>query len=151
MSGPPVPDGTAPIESQVRRDLVQAFRGQLRADTRLVLLGHFLVLALAVLSLWENAPLPWLGWWAAAVGLTTLTRAAWHRAADHPGLTFAKASDEHGTLQVAAGQRVPALGESIRLIPGHCDPTVNLYDWLVTTRGGVVEDVWPVTARGCLG
>ena len=71
--------------------------------------------------------------------------------ADHPGLTFAKASDEHGTLQVAAGQRVPALGESIRLIPGHCDPTVNLYDWLVTTRGGVVEDVWPVTARGCLG
>src|SRR5690606_8998690 len=80
------PDGPDPIEAQVRRDLVQAFRAQLRTDTRLVLMGHSLVLALAVLSLWENAPLPWLGWWAAAVALTTLARTAWHRAADHPGL-----------------------------------------------------------------
>ena len=35
-------------------------------------------------------------------------------------------------------------------IPGHCDPTVNLYDWLVAVRAGRVEAVWPVTARGCL-
>ncbi|MDX2121827.1 MAG: PAS domain S-box protein [Gemmatimonadota bacterium] len=81
------PPATDPIESRVRRDLVRAFRAQLRTDTRLVLLGHFLVLALAVISLRENAPRPWLGWWAAAVALTTLARAAWHRAADHPRLT----------------------------------------------------------------
>jgi len=25
---------------------------------------------------------------------------------------------------------------------------VNLYDWIVGVRGGKVESVWPVTARG---
>jgi D-serine deaminase-like pyridoxal phosphate-dependent protein len=34
------------------------------------------------------------------------------------------------------------------LVPGHCDPTLNLYDELVGVRGGVVECVWPVAARG---
>jgi D-serine deaminase-like pyridoxal phosphate-dependent protein len=70
--------------------------------------------------------------------------------ADNPGLVYQKASDEHGTLLVAADTRAPAAGEVIKLIPGHCDPTVNLYDWLVVTRAGRVEEVWSVTARGCV-
>jgi D-serine deaminase-like pyridoxal phosphate-dependent protein len=37
------------------------------------------------------------------------------------------------------------------LVPGHCDPTVNLYDWIVGMRGDRVECVWPVAARGALG
>ena len=32
--------------------------------------------------------------------------------------------------------------------PGHCDPPVNLYDWIVGLRGDRVESVWPITARG---
>ena len=36
----------------------------------------------------------------------------------------------------------------IRLVPGHCDPTVNLYDWYVGIRGNRVEALWPITARG---
>jgi D-serine deaminase-like pyridoxal phosphate-dependent protein len=67
--------------------------------------------------------------------------------ADLPGVEFLKASDEHGVLKVAQGVRV-AVGDKIRLIPGHCDPTVNLYDWIVGVRGDKVESVWPVTARG---
>ena len=43
-----------------------------------------------------------------------------------------------------------ALGDKIRLIPGHCDPTVNLYDWYVCIRGGRVEQLWPITARGAV-
>ena len=27
----------------------------------------------------------------------------------------------------------------MRLVPGHCDPTVNLYDWYVGIRGDRVE------------
>ena len=65
-----------------------------------------------------------------------------------PGVEYAKASDEHGVLKVAAGARAPALGEKLRLVPGHCDPTVNLYDWLVGVRGERVEALWPITARG---
>jgi D-serine deaminase-like pyridoxal phosphate-dependent protein len=42
-----------------------------------------------------------------------------------------------------------ALGDKIRLIPGHCDPTINLYDWYVCIRGGRVEQLWPIT-RGAV-
>jgi hypothetical protein len=34
------------------------------------------------------------------------------------------------------------------LVPGHCDPTVNLYDWYVGVRNNRVEQLWPITARG---
>jgi len=67
-----------------------------------------------------------------------------------PGVEYAKASDEHGVLKIAAGAKAPKLGEKILLVPGHCDPTVNLYDWLVCVRKGKVEALWPVTARGAL-
>ena len=40
------------------------------------------------------------------------------------------------------------LGEKVWLIPGHCDPTVNLHDWYVGVRNGRVEVLWPVSARG---
>ena len=41
-----------------------------------------------------------------------------------------------------------AVGDKLRLIPGHCDPTVNLYDCYVCMRNGRVETLWPITARG---
>ena len=65
-----------------------------------------------------------------------------------PKAEYVKASDEHGVLRIAPGTRAPRLGEKLRLVPGHCDPTVNLHDWLVCLRGEQVEAVWPITARG---
>lgn len=70
--------------------------------------------------------------------------------ADRPGLAYVKASDEHGVLQVNTAQPPAGWGERLRLVPGHCDPTVNLYDWMVGTRAARVETVWPI-ARGTLG
>jgi len=64
-----------------------------------------------------------------------------------PGLDYTGASDEHGQLAVRDGA-APKLGEKLRLIPGHCDPTVDRYDWYVGVRGGRVECLWPVSARG---
>jgi D-serine deaminase-like pyridoxal phosphate-dependent protein len=64
-----------------------------------------------------------------------------------PGVVYTKAADEHGVLTLTEPARV-TLGKKIKLIPGHCDPTVNLYDWLVCYRGDRVEDIWPITARG---
>jgi len=66
------------------------------------------------------------------------------------GLTYVRASDEHGWVEVAPGTSAPALGEKLLLVPGHCDPTVNLYDWYVCVRKGVVESLWPISARGAL-
>jgi D-serine deaminase-like pyridoxal phosphate-dependent protein len=63
-----------------------------------------------------------------------------------PGITYIKATDEHGTLQLSPQTTVKP-GDKLKLIPGHCDPTVNLHDWLVACRGDKVEAVWPV-ARG---
>lgn len=67
-----------------------------------------------------------------------------------PGVEFVKASDEHGVLAIAPGVEAPALGAKLLLVPGHCDPTVNLYDWYVCVRRGAVEALWPVSARGAL-
>ncbi|MSQ62977.1 MAG: hypothetical protein EXR33_03945 [Betaproteobacteria bacterium] len=44
----------------------------------------------------------------------------------------------------------PRIGDKLPLVPGHCDPTVNLYDWYVCVRKGVVEALWPITARGAV-
>ena len=63
------------------------------------------------------------------------------------GLTYTKASDEHGWVE---GKDLPALGDKLLLVPGHCDPTVNLYDWYVCVRRGTVESLWPITARGAV-
>jgi 3-hydroxy-D-aspartate aldolase len=43
---------------------------------------------------------------------------------------------------------VPAFGEKLLLVSGHCDPTINLYDWYVCVRVGIVADLWQITARG---
>ena len=68
---------------------------------------------------------------------------------------YERPSDEHGNLNLVQSNARPGLGDKIRLIPGHCDPTVNLHDWYVGIRGmagpaPVVESVWPVAARGAL-
>jgi D-serine deaminase-like pyridoxal phosphate-dependent protein len=62
-----------------------------------------------------------------------------------PGAAYAGASDEHGTLK---GEGLPEFGRKVRLVPGHCDPTVDRYDWYVGVRKGRVESLWPVAARG---
>jgi 3-hydroxy-D-aspartate aldolase len=64
------------------------------------------------------------------------------------GVRYVDASDEHGTLAYDADARPPLLGEKLRLVPGHCDPTVDRHDWYVCVRDGRVEAVWPVAARG---
>ena len=72
-------------------------------------------------------------------------------------LEFASGGDEHGILRPRPGASstdLPALGETIWLVPGHCDPTVNLHASYLAVRGGleagVVEAIWPIEARGCL-
>jgi 3-hydroxy-D-aspartate aldolase len=64
------------------------------------------------------------------------------------GVEYQRASDEHGVLRLEPDGRGLALGDRVWLVPGHCDPTINLHDWYVAVRGGRVEALWPITARG---
>ena len=66
-----------------------------------------------------------------------------------PGLDYVGASDEHGKIVVKDGTR-PGCGDKLRLVPAHCDPTVDRYDWYVGVRKGRVECLWPVAARGAM-
>jgi len=59
---------------------------------------------------------------------------------------YIKCSDEHGVIADPDG--VLKVGDKLHLVPGHCDPTVNVHDWYVGVRDGKVEVVWPVSARG---
>jgi D-serine deaminase-like pyridoxal phosphate-dependent protein len=66
-------------------------------------------------------------------------------------LDYFNGGDEHGILR---GADLPAIGETVWLIPGHCDPTVNLHEHLLGVRGGLqhgkVEQIIRVDARGAL-
>ncbi|MEQ9676297.1 MAG: DSD1 family PLP-dependent enzyme [Roseovarius indicus] len=59
---------------------------------------------------------------------------------------YVKCSDEHGVVADPGG--VLSVNDKLKLVPGHCDPTCNVHDWYVGVRGGKVEVVWPVSARG---
>jgi D-serine deaminase-like pyridoxal phosphate-dependent protein len=70
-------------------------------------------------------------------------------------LEYFNGGDEHGVLRPAGtGHRIPAIGRMLWLIPGHCDPTVNLHDYMIGVSGGLrtgtVERIIKVDARGAL-
>jgi D-serine deaminase-like pyridoxal phosphate-dependent protein len=67
-------------------------------------------------------------------------------------LRYIAANDEHGILQAVKDEEAKVLdellGQHLLLIPGHCDPTCNLYADYVGVRKGMVECVWSIDARG---
>ena len=70
-------------------------------------------------------------------------------------LAYTSGGDEHGILRPAGdNQRVPTLDDTVWLIPGHCDPTVNLHNFMIGVGGGLergkVEKIIRVDARGAL-
>lgn len=64
----------------------------------------------------------------------------------HPDVTTVTVNDEHAVLSDPGNTL--AINDTVRLIASHCDPTCNLHDWYVGVRDGVVETLWPVSARG---
>jgi D-serine deaminase-like pyridoxal phosphate-dependent protein len=81
-----------------------------------------------------------------AVAVDSGLPTVWQR----PDIRYTSASDEHGKLQYGSETAAPRVGEKLRLVPGHCDPTVDKFDWYVGVRNGRVECLWPVAARGGL-
>lgn len=69
---------------------------------------------------------------------------------DHGNPTIEEAriwfcSDEHVTF---ARTPPPAIGERIRVVPAHVDPTVAYHERIYVVEGDDVVDVWPIDLRG---
>lgn len=60
---------------------------------------------------------------------------------------FRFAGDEHGKL-VFGGPPPVALGDTVQIVPGHCDTTINLHDAYVVHRSGTFVERWPIAGRG---
>jgi D-serine deaminase-like pyridoxal phosphate-dependent protein len=64
------------------------------------------------------------------------------------GVRYQPEGDEHGSLIWEEGTKGVEIGDRVKMIPSHIDPTINLHDYYYAYREGVIEEIWPVAARG---
>ncbi|RAK90548.1 hypothetical protein BO79DRAFT_170405 [Aspergillus costaricaensis CBS 115574] len=62
--------------------------------------------------------------------------------------THQNLGDEHGALSWDEGTPDLKVGDRVEMVPSHIDPTINLHDFYFAHRGGVIEEIWSVDARG---
>lgn len=64
-----------------------------------------------------------------------------------PGATIWYCSDEHVVFSVDDG-RLPRVGDRVRLLPAHIDPTCALHERMWLVDGDEVLESWPIDMRG---
>ena len=84
-------------------------------------------------------------WVVADVGLKSLGMD--HGNPTVPGSTVWFCSDEHTTFAPDEPGSV-RVGDRIRVLPAHVDPTVALHEWIHLVDGDEVVESWPVDLRG---
>ena len=67
---------------------------------------------------------------------------------DVEGVVYHWGGDEHGIIQLHDPSKPIVLGDKLKVLTPHCDPTVNLHDFYFPYRDGVVREIWPISARG---
>ena len=70
------------------------------------------------------------------------------RILEYPDAEIAGFSEEHGMVDLAGSASKPRIGEVVSVVPNHCCVVTNMMDEVHAVRGGKVEAVWPVAARG---
>ena len=65
-----------------------------------------------------------------------------------PGSSIWYCSDEHTVFSPRNGTPLPAIGDCVRLVPAHIDPTCALHERMWVVEGDEVVDCWPVDMRG---
>lgn len=65
-----------------------------------------------------------------------------------PGFDYTAGSDEYGTITFEQSSKTYKVGDKLEVIIPHCDPVVNLYDFMYGIRKDKVETVLPILARG---
>jgi len=101
--------------------------------------------------------------WTTVISRPTPTRvicdAGWKAMAAYPKLpaplglgevASLKLSAEHATVELESPAPAPEVGDKVEFVVGYSDSTVFLHDRLHGVRGGELEVVWPILARGRL-
>lgn len=70
------------------------------------------------------------------------------RILEYPALQIAGLSEEHGHVAIPAGSAAPRIGERVSVIPDHACVVTNLHDRVYGARGGRIERVFEISARG---
>jgi D-serine deaminase-like pyridoxal phosphate-dependent protein len=70
------------------------------------------------------------------------------RIIEYPDAEITGFSEEHGMVDLAGCTSKPRIGEVVSVVPNHCCVVTNMMDEVHAVRGGRVEAVWPVAARG---
>ena len=65
-----------------------------------------------------------------------------------PGFSYNAGSDEYGTITFEKANKTYKVGDRLEVIVPHCDPVINLYDFIYGIRREKVESVLPILARG---
>jgi D-serine deaminase-like pyridoxal phosphate-dependent protein len=65
-----------------------------------------------------------------------------------PDFKYNAGSDEYGTITFEKSSKTYQVGNRLEVIVPHCDPVVNLYDYMYGIRGDKVESILPILARG---
>jgi 3-hydroxy-D-aspartate aldolase len=63
------------------------------------------------------------------------------------GASVTSLNDEHAIMAIPPDCTI-RIGDRVRLIPSHTDPTMNLHDVIYAVEGERIVDVWPISARG---
>lgn len=66
------------------------------------------------------------------------------------GTAYSFFGDEHGCLTFPTPADSLPLGSIVAFVTPHCDPTINLHDYLHVVRNDTVVDIWRIVARGVL-
>ena len=111
-------------------------------DTAYATLGFPFEHALSVLATVVSVS---TGWAVADVGLKSLGMD--HGNPTIPGAAVWFCSDEHTTFAPEEGQAVK-VGDRVRVLPAHIDPTVAMHEAMYLVEGDEVVDRWAVDLRG---
>ena len=65
-----------------------------------------------------------------------------------PDFDYNAGSDEYGSVKIINPNKKYNVGDKFEVIVPHCDPVVNLYDFMYGIRNGKVEKILPILARG---
>ena len=66
------------------------------------------------------------------------------------GTTYTFFGDEHGLLTFPETTYQLPVSSIVKLETPHCDPTVNLHDYLHVAQGDTLIDIWKIDGRGTL-